>query len=101
MEVRTALGSLQANDSNIDRLRDALDRDYAVLSDLLKYTGSMGESSLETKMLEANYKVLRGWYQMSRRFSPAAAARALDEMSQVVAHFANIMGEAAASPSAA
>ncbi len=100
-EVRTVLDSMQSNYANIDRLRDALDRDYAVLSDLLKSTGAMEQSSLETKMLEANYKVMRGWYQVSRRFSPSAAARALDEMSQVVAHFANIMGEAASAPSAA
>ena len=101
VEVRTVLDTMQSNYSNMDRLRDSLDRDYDVLSGLLKRAGSLEQSSLETKMLEANYKMIRGWYQVSRRFSPAAAARALDEMSQVVAHFANIMGEAAVSSSAA
>jgi hypothetical protein len=100
-EVRARLDSLQADFGSMDRLRDALDRDYAVLSGLLKKTGSLEQSSLETKMLELNYQVMRGCYSMTRRFSPAAAARALDEMSQVVAHFANVMGEAAAAPSAA
>jgi hypothetical protein len=41
------------------------------------------------------------WYGVSRRFSTTAACRALDEMSQVVAHLANAMGERAAAGAAA
>ena len=52
-------------------------------------------------MLEINYRVMRAWYSVSRRFSPAAAARAIEEMSMVVAHFANSMGERSAATSAA
>ena len=52
-------------------------------------------------MLELNYQVMQTWYNASRHFSPAAAARALDEMSQVIAHFANVMGESAACSAAA
>ncbi|HEV2201063.1 MAG TPA: hypothetical protein VGR73_14695 [Bryobacteraceae bacterium] len=97
-EVRS---QLQASSPNLDRLRDALDRDYAVLSGLLKQAGSLEQSAMEKWMLEANYRFLRSWYNTSRRFSPAAAARALDEMSQVIAHFANVMGESAACSAAA
>jgi hypothetical protein len=98
LEVRA---QLQTTTPNLDRLRDALDRDYAVLSSLLKHAGSLEQSALEKRMLEANYQVMHAWYGVSRRFSPAAAARALDEMSQVVAHFANVMGESAACSAAA
>jgi hypothetical protein len=98
LEVRS---QLQADSANLDRLRDALDRDYAVLSGLLKHAGSLEQSALEKKMLGANYQVMRAWYSVSHTFSPAAAARALDEMSQVVAHLANIMGESAACSAAA
>jgi hypothetical protein len=98
LEVRS---ELKSNAADMDRLRNALDRDYEVLSGLLKKTGTLDHTSLESRMLEANYQVMRAWFNVSRRFSSAAAARALDEMSQVVAHFANLMGEAAASPSAA
>ena len=103
LEVRSQLqsDSTQTNSANLDRLRDALDRDYAVLSGLLKHAGSMGQSALEKRMLAANYQVIRAWYSVSRQFSPAAAARALDEMSQVIAHFANVMGESAACSAAA
>jgi len=98
LEVRA---QLQTNASNLDRLRDALDRDYAVLSGLLKKAGSLEQSALEKRMLETNYRVMHAWYGVSRHFSAAAAARALDEMSQVVAHFANVMGESAACSAAA
>jgi hypothetical protein len=98
LEVRA---QLQTDSANLDRLRETLDRDYAVLSSLMKHAGSMEQSGLEKRMLELNYRVMGTWYSLSRRFSPAAAARALDEMSQVVAHFANVMGESAACSAAA
>lgn len=98
LEVRS---QLQTGSADLDRLCGALDRDYAVLSGLLKHAGSLEQSTLEKRMLEMNYQVMRAWYNTSRRFSPAAAARALDEMSQVIAHFANVMGESAACSAAA
>lgn len=98
LEVRS---ELKSNSADLDRLRASLDRDYEILSGLLEKTASFDHTSLESKMLVANYQVMRGWYSLSRRFSPVAAARALNEMTQVVAHFANLMGEAAAAPSAA
>ncbi len=98
LEVRA---QLQTESTNLDGLCAALDRDYAVLSGLLKHASSLDQSALEKWMLEANYKVMRTCYSVSRNLSPAAAARALDEMSQVVAHFANVMGESAACSAAA
>jgi hypothetical protein len=44
-------------------------------------------------MLGINYRFLGLWYGLSRRFSIAAARRTLEEMSLVMAHFANIVGE--------
>jgi hypothetical protein len=87
----------------LDQMKAALDRDYAVLTYLLKNAANAtsGEESLEKRMLEINYRVMGAWYSVSRKFSPAAAARAIEEMSQVVAHFANAMGERAAAGAAA
>jgi len=70
---------------------------------LLKYmpTTEDGPSPLETQMLAINYKLMGAWYQVTRRVSGSTAARALDEMSMVVAHFANMMGEQAAAGAAA
>lgn len=86
---------LRESGSDLDQLKTLLDRDYKVLTYLLKHSAgnSVGEGSVEKRMLEIDYRVMRGWYSISRRFSPTAAMQALDEMSQVVAHFANSMGE--------
>jgi len=87
----------QAASPDLDRLRAALDRDFKVVTDLLKYAKSGdSQSALETHMLAINYRLMGTWYQVSRHFSESTAARALGEMSMVVAHFANQMGEQAA-----
>jgi hypothetical protein len=89
----------QGSAADLDRLRAALDKDYQVVRQLLKYMpkAEEGPSPLETEMLAINYRLMRTWYRVSRHFSESAAARALGEMSMVVAHFANLMGEQAAS----
>ncbi len=88
----------QESSPDLDRLRAALDNDYRVVRQLLKYMPRTeeGPSSLETQMLAINYRLMGTWYRMSRHFSGSTAARALGEMSMVVAHFANLMGEQAA-----
>lgn len=87
----------------LDRLQAALDRDYALLTYLLKHAshGATSESPLEARMLKTNYRLMGAWYRLSRPFSLSASRRALEEMSLVVAHFANMMGERAAACSAA
>jgi hypothetical protein len=52
-------------------------------------------------MLAIHYRLMGVWYAVGSHVSPTAARQALEEMSMVVAHFANSIGEAAASPSAA
>ena len=52
-------------------------------------------------MLQLNYRLMSTWCSVSQRFSPEAARRALDEMSMIVSHFANSLGEQAAAGAAA
>lgn len=87
----------------LDALHASLARDYDVVTYLLKHAAqsSNQESSLEARMLEMNYRLMGAWYQVSRRFSAAAARHALEEMSLVIGHFANVMGERAAYGAAA
>jgi hypothetical protein len=94
---------LREGASELESLRHQLDRDYAVLSRLLETSvqPSVEESSLEQSMLGVNYRLTAAWFQVSSRFSASAARRALEEMSMVVAHMANVMGERAAVGSAA
>jgi hypothetical protein len=94
---------LRGGSPELDRLRGLLDRDYAVLTSLLKHASvdSPKDLGIETRMLEINYRLMGAWYRVSSRFSTAAARRALEEMSLVVAYFANTMGERAAVSAAA
>ncbi len=94
LEVQAALAGAAPE---LDRLHAALERDYAVVTYLLNHVSekSSGASPIEVKMLEINYKLMSVWYSVSKRFSAAAARRALEEMATVVAHFANAMGERA------
>jgi hypothetical protein len=92
----------QSGSPDLDKLRAALDRDYEVVRHMLKYMPNTGEgqSALETQMLAINYRLMSTWYQATRHVSGSTAARALAEMSMVVAHFANLMGEQAAASAA-
>lgn len=95
-EVQAQLQCSESQD--LDRLRAALDRDYRVVREMMKYMpNGEGQSALETQMLAINYRLMGAWYRTTRHVSGSTAARALGEMSMVVAHFANLMGEQAAS----
>ena len=80
-------------------MHTALDRDYGRLTELLKQGNQ--EFPMEDRMLQVNYRLTRLWYQAARPFSSSAARHALDEMSMMVSHFANSMGERASSGAAA
>jgi hypothetical protein len=85
--------------ADLERLRCLLDRDYAVLTSLLNYTSDCtpNQSKIEIRMLKINYRLLGLGHALSRRFWIAAARRTLEEMSLVVAHFANMIGKRAMS----
>jgi hypothetical protein len=89
--------------ANLERLKESLDRDYSVLTYLLNHAaiGSRGDAAMETRMLVIDYRIMQACYRVSSKLSPAVACRALNEMSQVVAYFANPMGERSALSAAA
>jgi hypothetical protein len=95
LQVQTVLRDFASAD--LDALKDTLDRDYHVLAYLLKHAANPAgaDDAIEKRMLSINYKLMGMWFAAARRFSPAAAQQALQEMSTVVAHFANSMGERA------
>jgi len=93
---------LWAESADLNYLHDSLNRDYALLTYLVSHSaGHRGDVSLEDRILQFNYRLMGAWYRMSRPFSAAAARKALEEMSLVVAHFANVMGERAMAGAAA
>jgi hypothetical protein len=91
------------NPEALAELQASLDRDYSVLTYLLKNVTdkSAGASSVEVRMLEIHYKVMGAWFSISKSFSVSSSKRALEEMALVVAHFANAMGERADAAAAA
>jgi len=95
-EVQDLLGSAAAGD--LDTLQQLLERDYRVVNDLMKRATDLrvGGDTLEEAMLRIDFRVMSVWYNLSRRYSLSNARTALDEMSQVVAHFANSCGKRAA-----
>jgi hypothetical protein len=99
LQVRTELRSQQSNDLN--RLQASLDRDLAVVTYLIQNASGQGEWGMEARMLKLNYSLMSTWCSVSQRFSPEAGRRALDEMSMIVSHFANALGEQATAGAAA
>jgi hypothetical protein len=81
--------------ADLDELKRLLDRDFALLTYVLRHISSppAGIAAIEKRMLEIDYRLTRVWYRTSLHFSRMAARRALDEMSNVVAHFASSLGE--------
>jgi len=90
--VRTALQLESAPD--LARLTQALDRDYAFLTYLLEHGAYT--TSLEHRILRIDYRVMKAWCSSTRRWAPDAARRAMGEMTSVLAHLANRVGEQAA-----
>jgi hypothetical protein len=86
---------LWAATANLDQLRGSLDRDFALLTGLI--TQASTGFGVEQRMLAFTYRIAAARYQVGQHFSPNAAREALEEMSLVVAHFANSLGEASAS----
>jgi uncharacterized protein YqiB (DUF1249 family) len=76
-------------------LHAALERDYALIQSLLKRVA--GEKSIvENRMLQIHYRINQVRYRITRSLSATAARQALEEMSVVVVHFANVAGQDAA-----
>jgi len=90
---------LRGNNPDLNRLHEQLDRDYKLLSFLFR--NAADSDALEDVMLRFNYRLMGVWCKAARPFSNALASKALEEMTMVVAHFANAVGERAACPGAA
>ena len=82
---------------NARSLQTALNRDFRVLSYLLKHAGRGHDDAIETRMLRIDYWAMDMWCWTSSWVSPPASRRALQEMALIVAHFASILAQKLAS----
>ena len=78
---------------SLDNLHKSLDRDYRMVSYLLRHAGTQGGRSLEEHLLRLDYHLVRACYYLARPFSRRTARRALAERASIISHLANAMGE--------
>lgn len=79
----------------LEKIHQSLDRDYRLLTYLLRHVSSDTASgrSLENRILMIDFRLLSVWYGLTRHFSSQHARGALLEMTSIVGHLANTMGE--------
>jgi hypothetical protein len=80
---------------NLDPLHRALDRDYRVVTYLLRHAAGLGAQSVEDRILLLDYKLMQGWYWLTRAAAPRQARKALAERAAILDCLAHKMGEQA------
>lgn len=91
----------QPDEAALDALYQSLENDHRIILYLLRHSAGFELPAVEQTMLVLDYRMMRLWYQFSRRGSIERARQALVEMSQVLAYFSDKMGEHAAQHAAA
>ncbi|HUI53374.1 MAG TPA: hypothetical protein VLY04_00290 [Bryobacteraceae bacterium] len=79
----------------LDPLHQSLQRDYQVLTYLLRHAAGLELESFEDRLLVLDYRVMQGWYGLTRTAAPRQARRALGEMADVVGVLANRIAQQA------
>jgi hypothetical protein len=94
LEIREKLLS-SPTPEDLDTLNASLQRDYQLLTYLMKYAAGRQRSAhgLENRILMIDYHIMIFWYAIVRRVSSTQARQALLEMSSIVQYLANAMGE--------
>jgi hypothetical protein len=94
-QIQRTLEGAAAELPHLDSLRRALDRDYKLLTLLMRHgeESQVAGRQVEQKMLLLDYHLMRAWYTCTRRMSLRRGRRALEEMAHIVRHFAGMMGE--------
>jgi hypothetical protein len=90
-EVQNRLRS----DAALDPLHHSLQRDYEVLTYLVRHASGLELASWEERMLVWDYKLMRLWYRMTRTAAPQQAREALGEMAAVLGILAGRIGQRA------
>ena len=76
----------------LDPLEHALDRDYHMLSYLLKHAADLELASIENRMLILDYRLMRICYKVTRVVAPSISRKALTEMAKVLGAVARQAG---------
>ena len=76
----------------LDALHQSLDRDYRVVTYLLEHAAGLELEQLEYRLLILDYKVMQGWYRLTKSAAPQQARRALGEMAEILGVFVGRIG---------
>ena len=92
LEVRAKLRHPDAGE--LDRLHACLERDFAILARLLDQTHPAAfDPSFEDVMLRIHFRSLSTCFRLTSKTLKESSTAALEEMSRVVTHLANELGE--------
>jgi hypothetical protein len=80
-------------DLELDPLHRSLDRDYRVLTYLLEHAAGLELEQLEYRLLVLDYRLMQGWYWLTKSAAPRQARRALGEMADVLNVLVGFIGE--------
>jgi len=67
-----------------ENLYASLQRDYTVLTYLVQHAAGLELGGIEDRLLVLDYKVMQGWYRVTKTMFPDQAREALNEMATVV-----------------
>jgi hypothetical protein len=95
LETRSTLLASSSSKAALDSLQASLDHDYRLLSYLLRHAVNYNVAgmSFEQVLLKVDFQLMSVWYSIMLRLSPDRARNALLEMTSIVIHLANAMGE--------
>ncbi|MBZ5576287.1 MAG: hypothetical protein LAP40_07005 [Acidobacteriia bacterium] len=82
-------------DVDLDPLHHSLDRDYRVVTYLLRHATGLGAPSVERRLLLLDYRLMHAWYRFARMAAPSQARKALRERVEILGCLAQMMGEQA------
>jgi hypothetical protein len=80
---------------DLDPLHQSLDRDYRVLTYLLEHAAGLELEQLEYRLLVLDYRLMQGWYRLTKSAAPRQARRALSEMADVLGALVGRIGQQA------
>ena len=79
--------------SDLAPLERALERDYCVVTYLIKHAADLELASVENRLLVLDYKLMRLWSRLTRTVAPRHSRKALSEMASVLSVLVGQMGE--------
>ena len=81
--------------AELDPLHAVLQRDYQVLTYLVRHASGVKLESFEEKLLVWDYKVMQFWYSVTKTAAPEQARQALCEMASVISVLSSRIGQRA------